>query len=244
MSVDDLFFFRRMKYIRRSLIYECFGDKELLKALAMAYLIKHRTKSSNIRHYSINLIRTITGIHATTIKKRLQTLNEYGLILIEKDNLIIRSTVSKHTKRNMNIGRMDFTSVKTVERSLQALQVVFMQQRKDFCKHTIHNAHSGFNPKKIKAARKACRKYGFGDKYVERGLSYATIARKLGLSVTTAFNVVKQGVKRKYFKKFTHFVRTFLKGVYGMYIEGYTFTTKNYGFQVQANTYKVGCRWT
>ena len=237
-------FFRRMKYIRRSLIYECFGDKELLKALAMAYLIKHRTKSSNIRHYSINLIRTITGIHATTIKKRLQTLNEYGLILIEKDNLIIRSTVSKHSKRNMNIGRMDFTSVKTVERSLQALQVVFLQQRKDFCKHTIHNAHSGFNPKKIKAARKACRKYGFGNKYVERGLSYATIARKLGLSVTTAFNVVKQGVKRKYFKKFTHFVRTFLKGVYGMYIEGYTFTTKNYGFQVQANTYKVGYRWT
>nr|DAS20782.1 MAG TPA: hypothetical protein [Caudoviricetes sp.] len=29
-----------------------------------------------------------------------------------------------------------------------------------------------------------------------------------------------------------------------MYIEGYTFTTKNYGFQVQANTYKVGCRWS
>lgn len=160
-----------MKYIRRSLISECFCNKELLKALAMAYLIKHRTKSSNVHHYSINLIRTITGIHANTIKKRLQTLNEYGLLLIEKDNLIIRSTVSKHTKRNMNIGRMDFTSVKTVERSLQALQVVFLQQRKDFCKHTIHNAHNGFNPKKIKAARKACRKYGFGDKYVERGLS-------------------------------------------------------------------------
>lgn len=114
-----------MKYIRRSLISECFGNNELLKALAMAYLIKHRTKSSNIRHYSINLIHSITGIHAVTIKKRLQTLNEYGLILIEKDNLIIRSTVSKHAKRNMDIGRMDFTNVKTVERSLQALQVVF-----------------------------------------------------------------------------------------------------------------------
>ena len=138
---------------------------------------------------------------------------------------------------------MDFTNVKTVERSLQALQVVFLQQRKDFCKHTIHNAHSGFNPKKIKAARKACRKYGFGDKYVERGLSYATIARKLGLSVTTAFNVVKYGVLKKYFKKFTHFVWTILKGVCGMDIEGYTFTTKNYGFQVQANTYTVGCKW-
>ena len=232
-----------MKYIRRSLIIECFCNNELLKALAMAYLIKHRTKSSNIRHYSINLIRTITGIHAVTIKKRLQTLNEYGLILIEKDNLIIRSTVSKHAKRNMNIGQMDFTNVKTVERSLQALQVVFLQQRKDFCKHTIHNAHSGFNPKKIKAARKACRKYGFGDKYVERGLSYATIARKLGLSVTTAFSVVKYGTVKKYFKKFTHFVGTLLKGVCGMDIEGYTFTTKNYGFQVQANTYTVGCKW-
>ena len=233
-----------MKYIRRSLINECFSNKELLKALAMAYLIKHRTKSSNIRHYSINLIHSITGIHATTIRKRLQTLNEYGLILIEKDNLIIRSTVSKHSKRNMNIGRMDFTNVKTVERSLQALQVVFMQQRKDFCKHTIHNAHNGFNPKKIKAARKACRKYGFGDKYVERGLSYATIAKKLGLSVTTVFSVVKHGVMRKYFKKFTHFVGTFLKGVCRMDIQGYTFTTTNYGFQVQANTYKVGYRWT
>ena len=232
-----------MKYIRRSLIIECFGNNELLKALAMAYLIKHRTKSSNIRHYSINLIHSITGIHAVTIRKRLQTLNEYGLILIENDNLIIRSTVSKHVKRNMNIGRMDFTSVKTVERSLQALQVVFMQQRKDFCKHTIHNAHHGFNPKKIKAARKACRKYGFGDKYVEHGLSYAIMARKLGLAVTTVFNIVKQGIRRKYFKKFTHFAWTVLKGVCGMDIQGYTFTTKNYGFQVQSNTYTVGCKW-
>ena len=232
-----------MKYIRRSLIIECFGDKELLKALAMAYLIKHRTKSSNIRHYSINLIHSITGIHAVTIRKRLQILNEYGLILIEKDNLIIRSTVSRHSKRNMNIGRMDFASVKTVERSLQALQVVFMQQRKDFCKHTIHNAHHGFNQKKIKAARKACRKYGYGDKYAEHGLSYATMARKLGLSVTTVFNIVKQGIRRKYFKKLTHFAWTILKGVCGMDIQGYTFTTKNYGFQVQANTYRVGYRW-
>ena len=233
-----------MKYIRTSLIKETFGNIDLLKALAMAYLIKHRTKSSNVRHYSVNLIHTITGMHAVTIKKRLRRLEEYGFIIIEKDNLIIRSTVSKHVKRNMNIGRMDFTSVKTVERSLQALQVVFMQQRKDFCKHAIHNAHHGFNPKKIKAARKACRKYGYGDKYVERGLSYETMAKRLSVSVSTIFNIVKLGVKKKFFKKFTHFEWTFIKGVNGADIQGFTFTTANYGFQVQANTYKVGYRWT
>ncbi|WP_278996355.1 hypothetical protein [Prevotella disiens] len=232
-----------MKYIRMSLVKETFGNVELTKALAMAYLIKHNTQSSNLHNYSINLIHSITGMHATTIKKRLRTLKEHGLVFVEKNNLIFRSTVSKHKNRNMNIGRMDFKNVKSVERSLQALQVILIQQRKDFCKHTIHNAHYGYNQKKIKTAQKVCRKYGYGNEYKEKGLSYKTIAKKIGVSIATTVEIVKMGVGRKFFKKFSHFVWTFLKGVNYLDINGYTFTTANYGFQVKANTYKIGSKW-
>ncbi|KGF52435.1 helix-turn-helix domain-containing protein [Prevotella amnii] len=232
-----------MKHIRRSLVKETFHDTALLKAIAMAYLIKSKTKASILHKYSINLIHDMTGMHANTIKKRLRTLKEHGLIFVEKNSLVFRSTVSKHKDRNMNIGNMDFKNVKTVEKSLQALQVVLIQQQKDFCKHAIHNAHHAHNPKKVKEAQKVCRRYGYGNKYCEKGLSYKTIAQKIGKSVSTIVKIIKNGVKKRYFKKITHFIWTQMKGVHFRDIEGYTFTTLNYGFQVQANTYRVGCKW-
>lgn len=232
-----------MKYIRRTLVQDTFRNIQLLKALAMVYFIKHKIKSSNIRRWSINFIHELTGLHATTIRKRLQTLKAYGLILIEGENIIFRSTVSKHNDRNVNIGRMDFTSVMSVQKSLQALQIVLIQLRKDYCKHTIRTAKHGKSFTKVKAAKAACRRYGFGEIYREFGLSYATMAKKIGNSVQTIFNTVKFGVKKKYFSKENHFVSTKMKGVNYTEIDGYTFTTADYGFKVAANTYTVGCRW-
>lgn len=219
-----------------------FGNKELLKAIAMFLLIKKRLGSNVIKEYSINKLSSLTGAHARTIKKRLRVLSQYGLISIENKTLTLRSVVSKHTKRNVKLGEdeMEYTSLKTVEYSLQAILVAQIQLRKDFAKRTIRNAHGASRDYKVvKAARDLARKFGYGFEYIEMGLSYRTIAKRLGVSIKSAVEIVKFAVKRSILTKITHSIATYLPSVCGMEVYGYTFTTRNYGYNVLANSYSV-----
>ena len=219
-----------------------FGNKELLKAIAMFLLIRKRLGSNILKDYSINKLVNLLGAHACTIKKRMHVLAQYGLVTIVGKTLMLRSVVSKHAKRNVKLGerKMEYSSLKSVEYSLQAILVVVVQSRKDFAKRTIRNAHGAshdFNV--IKAARDAARKFGYGFEYKENGLSYKTIARRLGVSVKTAVEIVKFAVKRTILKKTTHYIATYMQYVCGMEVYGYTFTTRNYGYKVLANSYSV-----
>ena len=219
-----------------------FGNKELLKAIAMFLLIRKRLGSNILKDYSINKLVNLLGAHACTIKKRMHVLAQYGLVTIVGKTLMLRSVVSKHANRNVKLGerKMEYSSLKSVEYSLQAILVVVVQSRKDFAKRTIRNAHGAshdFNV--IKAARDAARKFGYGFEYKENGLSYKTIARRLGVSVKTAVEIVKFAVKRTILKKTTHSIATYMQSVCGMELYGYTFTTRNYGYKVLANSYSV-----
>lgn len=219
-----------------------FGNKELLKAIAMLMFIRKQLGSSILRNYSINKLVSITGAHASTIKKRIRVLSQYNLVSVTDKTLVLRSIVSKHAKRNVKLGErfMKYSTLKEVEYSLQAMLVKELQNKKDFAKRTIRNAHgSSHDYKVVKAARDAARKFGYGNQYVEKGLSYKTIAKRLGVSIKTAVKIVKFAVKCTILKKTTHFLSTYLPKVNYMEGLGYTFTTYNYGYTVLANTYAV-----
>ena len=219
-----------------------FNNKELLKAIAMCLLIRKKLGSNVLKNYSINKLVNLLGAHARTIKKRIRVLSQYGLLTIEGKDLVLRSIVSKHAKRNIKLGerKVEYSSLKSVEYSLQAILVVVIQSRKDFAQRTIRNAHGASHDYKVvKAARDAARKFGFGFEYVEKGLSYKTIAKKLGVSIKTAVEIVKFAVKRTILKKTKHFISDYLPKVNFMEVSGYNFTTRNYGYKVMANTYSV-----
>lgn len=219
-----------------------FNNKELLKAIAMFLLIRKKLGSNVLKNYSINKLVNLLGAHSRTIKKRIRVLSQYGLLTIEGKTLVLRSIVSKHAKRNVKLGerKMEYSSLKSVEYSLQAILVVVIQSRKDFAQRTIRNAHGASHDYKVvKAARDAARKFGFGFEYIEKGLSYKTIAKKLGVSIKTAVEIVKFAVKRTILKKTKHFISDYLPKVNFMGVLGYNFTTRNYGYKVMANTYSV-----
>lgn len=219
-----------------------FGNKELLKAIAMFLLVRKRLGCNVIKGYSINKLVNITGAHARTIKKRMHVLLSYGLVTIVNKTLTLCSVVSKHAKRNVKLGeeQMDYTSLKSVEYSLQSILVAQIQLRKDFAKRTIRNAHGASHDYKVvKAARDAARKFGYGFDYIEKGLSYKTIAKRIGVSITSAVKIVKFAVKRAFLNKISHSITTYLPSVSGMEVYGYTFTTANYGYKVLANSYSV-----
>lgn len=221
-----------------------FGSKKLLKSIAMLLLIRKKTNGKDrFRKFKYNHLVEITGMHPNTIKERMHTLVEYGLAIFNEDTLMLRSITSRHAKRNIRLSKFNYENVKSVEISLRSLLIVILQNRKNFCQRAIRNSNNGRSAKRIKSARMVSRKYGFGKEYVERGLSYRTIARKIGVCVKTVIETVKFGVKRHFFKKETHFIPTFMPCVNKREVFGYTFTTRNYGFVVQSNTYKVAPVW-
>lgn len=230
------------KKLRLQLVIEMFGNKDLLKAVSMFLLIRKRLGGNTIRRYSINKIVTLLGAHARTVEKRMRVLFRYGLVSMSGESLVLRSVVSKHTNRNVKLGdrKVSYENLKSVERSLQAILVVFIQNRKDFAKRTIRNAHGGSHDYKVvKAARDMSRKFGYGLEYVEKGLSYKTIAKKLGVSIKTAVEVIKFAVNRAFLKKEKHFFSEFMPFVNGREVYPYTFATRNYVYKIFPNTYSV-----
>ena len=227
------------KNLRYRLALEMFGSTKLLKAIAMSLLVRKRTNTNIVKNFTVNKLKEITGMHSTTIKKRLHTLNEYGLVSYSGKNLVFRSLVSRHKQRNVRLAKIAYGKVKDIERSLQAILVAIIQIRKDFAKRTILTAHNGRNAKQVKRAQKLSRRYKWGYDYVERGLGYEKIAKTLRCCKATATKIVNFAIGRSILKKETHYDYTFMPGVNYMYVDGYTFTTKNYGFIVRANTYQV-----
>lgn len=228
-----------MKNLRYTLANEMFGNKQLLKAVAFAMFVRYRTGKSSVNNFSVNMIAKAVGVHALTVGKRMESLKEAGLVSVDGCCVTFRSLVSRHNDRNVRLTKIVYKSLKTVEKSLQAILVTVLQKRKDFAKRTIRTAHDGRTPKEVKAAMKTSRKYGWGEKFVERGISYAKLAKKIGVCVKTAVEIVKFAVKRGILKKERHFESFFMPGVNGREVEGFTFTTRNWGFKVSANTYAV-----
>ncbi len=230
-----------IRNIRHSIINGLFRDKKSLKAIALLLYIYYKTERNTLRHWSYNKIATITGTHPATIKKRLDTLNKIGLACFEGDAIVFRSVVSRHTDRNINISSIKYDTLKDVEKSLYAILLCIIQARKDFCKRTIRQAHESRQYKVVKKARTLIRRCGWGNSYCEFGLSYKGIAQKMGISLKTAFDYVQFAVKRGFVALENHFCAIFMKNVNKYPVQGYTFTTDNYAFNVSANTYTILC---
>lgn len=218
---------------------------DVLKAFALALFIKNTIKSSTINDFSYNKLHIITGLHITTLKKRIETLKKLNLISYEgrnKQHLCIKSIISNRERRNYNIQDINFNSVKDIEDSLYIYLFVEIQRRKDFVKHTIEAAHNGHDLKTIKRAKRLCRRYGYDEKYHEFGLSYKTIAKKLGICIQKAFRIVKLAVEWGFVKKYKRIEQIYCRGIkkFSKYLEGdATFFTKDNAYIVLANAYSL-----
>lgn len=228
-----------IKNLRYSLAVELLHDRELLRAVAFSLLVRRRVGGNVVRDWSVSGLSAVTGVHWTTVRKRVRVLMERGLAQECGGSLVLRSLKSRHNGRNIRLAKIAYATAKGVERSLQAILVALMQLRKDFARRVIRIAHAGRTYKQVRAAQKAARRHGWGQEYVERGLGYAKMAKTLGVCVATAVKIVKFAEKRHILRKKKNQMSVFLPLVNKKEVEGCTFTTKNYGYKIMANTYEV-----
>lgn len=227
-------------------------NKTAHKAVSALMLLKNRLgKTSSIKKASVNKIANTAGMSPSTIKKYMPLWEEMNLVEwqgAKKDVLVVKRLSSKTRHRNVKTDKLDFSTFKNLYKTLRSLLFLLLNSHKSFIKLLLRVANSPKRGENYKKARKLSEYYAGRDtdgkfRYKEYGLSYKTIAKRLGYCTRTAERIVNFTVAKKWCRKKTHFIRQYMKNVCGMHVEGYTFTTRNYGYKVLANTYEESRYW-
>jgi DNA-binding MarR family transcriptional regulator len=240
-----------MVTLRRNIFNAIPDDKQYVKALALAIFIKRTYKSSMVTNYSIYKLHLLTGLHASTLSKRLRTLKQLGFIEYvgkNREHLVIKSMSSHNKNRNIDISNIIFDDVKTIEKSLLALVVVEIQKRKNFAKQIINTLANPKDVKEYKNAKRLCRLFGWGHKYNENGISYKRIAKEMGVSIQKAVGIIKFAVAKEFLNVRHRQMQKYCRGIGSMVkhldLKGYTFCTKDNIYVILANEYSLGNRLT
>lgn len=237
-----------MNQLRRHIFYNSRGNANMIKALALAVYIKHNVVSSTITNYTTNKLRNLTGLSYSAITKRMNTLKQLGFVKFVGNNnqhLVFVNMTSHCKHRNIDLSKCVVNSVKDIEKSLYAMFILEIQKRKDFVKHTIQVAN---NPKwsefeDMKKANKLCNRNGYGKEFKEYGISYKTIAKKLGVCLQKAFEIVKFAIVNNMIVKYKHCKQLYVKGIKNAQkfcdFNDVTFFTNNNAYKVYANSYAI-----
>jgi len=224
------------------------GKKTNIKAVSLLIGLKRRLdKTSAIHKASLNKIAKVAGVSPNTIKVYLPIWLRLGLVEWRgkhKDVFVINRLSSKTRHRNIDISRIDMKDFKTIYENFRSFLFLLVLSCKGFVKRMIQIANTSDDVEEVKMALKSCNRYARRNQnkeleYVDYGISYWKIGQKLGFCRRTAEKVVKFACKKHWCRKYNNYEWWSMPAVNGMYVEGFTFTTQNYGFVAHANTYKL-----
>lgn len=227
------------------------GCPRAQKTLGIAIALKKALgQNSEIKNWNPNKIKQIIRISPNTFKSYLNDLLEAGYVKMRGKNMIVCKLTSSTADRNISVDIFDFGNgrvvFKEVYRSLRTFLAMFLQHKKDYIKRTIQSYHDPQKGDNYRLLRRKVRRLVRGgiiksmqDIFEEWGLSYRRIAEQTGNCIRTAQNIIKYGIIHKWLHKQVNIIRDFIPGVNGRYVEGYDFTTRNYGYIIRANSYHL-----
>lgn len=233
-----------------------YRNSQLRKAIAFSLFVKAHTRNSVVKDWSVNKLHDITGISANAIKDRLFVLRSMGLIEetgLNNKHLVFKSLHSHTAHRNIIIPELTFKpnthkkknayaqEIKNIENVLTAMLLVEIQRRKDFARQMIQQRSEPRSKKEYTEAVKTCNRFGYGRKFIDKGISYKYMAAKIGMSVCKSIQIVKLAVNCNILKKIRNICRRV--AICSKYTEdmltNYTYSYRNYIYKNYANKYAV-----
>ncbi len=233
-----------------------YRNSQLRKAIAFSLFVKAHTRNSVVKDWSVNKLHDITGISANAIKDRLSVLRNMELIEetgLNNKHLVFKSLHSHTAHRNIIIPELTFKhkihlkknayaqEIKNIENVLTAMLLVEIQRRKDYARQMIQQRSEPCSKKEYKEAVKICNRFGYGRKFIEKGISYKYMAAKIGMSVCKSIQIVKLAVNCNILKKIRNICRRV--AICSKYTEdmlnNYTYSYRNYIYKNYANKYVV-----
>ena len=202
-----------MNKIHFKFIEQMLKDGDVVKALALAIYVKMNAVSSTVNRCTVNKLHELTSLHSNTIKKRMKTLLEMELIRCDQNNNVTFITLqSSCKKKNVLFDFSKYKSVSELEYALYSLLLKDILRKKEYMKKEIDEIKNIETPanasesrsikSRIKKLRKNIYKHrnttGLSiteEEYKEYGISYDTIAKKLGVCRQKAVELVKFALK-------------------------------------------------
>lgn len=226
-------------------------SKDYIKSLAMFCYLKESFKASVVPNYTIDKIHNVTRLHRKTVEKRVKLLLQLGYVEIVTTakgdvQLKLNKVAARHDNRNIDLNCVVLDSVKTIEKSLYAVYLGEIQKHKDYVRQTIYEAHNSCNLGKLKDAKKRGR--GYDDKFVDNGLSYKGIAKRLNCSIQKAWEIVRFAVEYDFIVKIKRQYQMFCRDAKRRFnyckndVLKFMFATKNNLYCILANRYALGSR--
>ena len=235
--------------VKRAIVFGTMGDKTAQKSVVLLMLLKNRLdKTSSIPKASQNKIASLLNVSPSTVKNYMPIWEDMGLVEWRGKDMkvfVVKKLYSSTKHRNFDMKRLDFGSFKNLYQTFRSFLFLIANSRKEFVKRLIRIANEPRKGEDFKKAKKDCNRYARqtrgedGYTYHEYGFSYKGIGRILGFCARTAENIVSLAIKKRWCDKEQHYKWTKLPGVCRMFVEGFTFTTMNYGCVVAANTYPM-----
>lgn len=251
-----------MDKIHFKFIEQMLKDSDVVKALALAIYVKMSAVSSTVNRCTVNKMHELTGLHSKTVKKRMKTLQKMGLLRCDQNNNVTFLTLqSSCKKRNVLFDFTKYKSVSELEYALYSLLLKDVLSKKEYMKKEIDEIKNIETPanasesrsikSRIKKLRKNIYKHrnttGLSiteEEYKEYGISYDTIAKKLGVCRQKAVEIVKFALKYCLITKEKRVEQMYMKdvGICSIFVfpdglpRGF-FCTKNNIYKVFANIY-------
>jgi hypothetical protein len=243
--------------IKRRILMDLYKSKELRKAVAFSLYIKEYCGISIISEYSVHKMRLLTGVSPIVIKKRVEMLVAFGLaeFVGKKRDILVLRTLKSNTKHR-NVTLTDNAKYETLDNSkknkkaqfvkhvddlLCIYMIVEIQKHKDYACRTIQQRENPKNTKELKESRRTCNRAGWYSSFRDNGLSYKTIAERIGICVQKAVNLVKSAIFYRILAKQKNVRKKYCAG--SRYIQdllvNYTFILNDYVYKISANTYRV-----
>lgn len=196
--------------VRRSFIL-AYGKNPLKrKALALLLFLKANGIDA-VRNFSYNKLHALSHVHVSTLKKRIPILIEEGLAHMEASHLILNKPYARNKTRNIVADSSNYKTLTDFEHLVATLCVANAIRRKEYVRSLYETLETSHDLKEIKEARKYVQRRGNGYTYKEYGFSYAYFARKLRVSVKTAFSIIKKAVNNGILNKFNN-IKLYHKG--------------------------------
>ena len=172
---------------------------------------------------------------------------------VDKKYLVFKSLHSHTAHRNVVLPNVEFKpdvnlkknayaqEIKNLENVLVAMLLVEIQRRKDFAEQMIQQKRNPHSKKEYTEAVKTCNRFGYGRRFIDRGISYKYMAAKIGMSIFKSMQIVKFAANYGIVKKMRNIAKRF--SMFAKYTEdmltNYTYSYRNWIYKIYANKYVV-----
>lgn len=200
------------------------NSKDGRKALALFIVLKHIYRAGGIRNYSPNSLRKFLGMHIDTVKRLMGVLIENGLCeFVGRDSktLRLRSIRTGWKDRDIDISFIRFNLrrredgafadvryiIDRIAKELVAVYILDVNKRRDYARRLVSSSVNPNSKCEYVRAEKERRRRGYDKIFANVGISYEGLAKRLGMSVQTAFYSVQYAVNSGLLAKQSNIMR-------------------------------------